>query len=154
MLSYLGKSQEVSNNKDSLLIVKGLLGENIFVVGDSVIKKRYFNDVIRTNSEANVFFRKGNNLNILSALMVITGGGAIGFTLGSLVSGGEPNFVIGVAGLAILIVHIPIKRSSSYNLKKSTEIYNRGINNNTSFLERSEINLCVFQNRTGIKFKF
>ena len=58
LFSYLGKSQEVMNSKDSLLIVKGLIGENVFVVGDSAVNKHYFNDVIKTNHEANEFFVK------------------------------------------------------------------------------------------------
>lgn len=154
LFSYLGKSQEVVNSKDSILIAKGTFGENIFVVGDSVVTKRYFNDVIKTNYEAHEFFRKGNNLNILSTVLGIAGGGAIGFTLGGLISGGDPNWAVGGAGVVILMINYPIKSSSKYNLKKATDTYNRGLNNDASFWNKSEMNLFITGNGIGFNFKF
>jgi hypothetical protein len=154
MFSFTGKTQEKDFTKDSLKIVSGFMGQNVFVIGDSVVYKNTFQDVIKSNSQSYEYFRKGNNQNILAATIGFIGGGAIGFTLGSLISGGDPYWGVGAAGLGLLIINYPISQSSKYNFKKATDKYNRTLNNDSSFWNRSELNLSYSGTSLTINLKF
>ena len=94
-------------------------------------------------------------MHILSTVIGVAGGGAIGFSLGRwLFSDNDPIWAIGGVGAIALMINIPITRSSNYNLKKSVDVYNSGLNNNLSLLERGELHLQISPNRVGLQFNF
>lgn len=155
LVSIQGITQEADFTKDSLRIVSGSLGQNVFVIGDSVVNKNIFRNTISTSNGAYNYFRKGNKLNILSGTMGFLGGAAIGFTVASLIGPGENSYwAVGATGVALLILNYPIKQSSRYNFKKAVDTYNKDLNNETSFWNRSELNLSLSTSSIGFKLTF
>lgn len=149
-----GFTQETEIKNDSLKIRMNNSLRNVFFVGDKFVTKSKFEDIIRTNQEAYTYYRKGNNQFLLSNLLRIPGGIAVGYIIGNLIAEAKPVWAIGGVGVALIIISIPLKKSMKYNLQKGADIFNAGLNNQTSFWDRSEIGLSIADGGVGITLNF
>lgn len=147
-------TQETEITNDSLKIRMNNSLRNVFFVGDKFVTKSKFEDIIRTNQKAYSYYRTGNNQFILSNFLGIPGGIAVGYIIGSLIVSAKPIWAIGGVGVALIIINIPVKKSMKYNLQKGIDIYNAGLNNQTSFWDRSEIGLSIADGGVGVTLNF
>lgn len=140
--------------KDSLSFQKKYGGYD-FYVGEQLAYRSTFADRMRQNSEAYYYYRKGNNQNILSNIMSFGASFAIGYTLGTVVFGGNnPNWTPGLIGLGVLVISIPLGVSAERNYTTAVQVYNKYRHNQTSFWEQSEVHLHIGRNGLGVTLNF
>lgn len=136
--------------QDSLSIKKNSGGYK-FYVGEELIYRNQFAKILSQNPKAFSYYNKGKNQNIFSGVLAVGGSFGLGFTLGYTLFGNDkPNLAPAFIGLGALIISIPLKNSAERNHRTAAHFYNINRNNQTAFLQRSEVRFAAGVNGIGI----
>lgn len=153
LTSFLSWSQDEDSKFDSLKITKSSWGYN-FYSGNREIYKYDFKNIIRKDEDAYTFFRKGNNLNIVSTIFSVGGGLGVGWLVGGMIAGGEPNWVAGGIGLGAILFSIPMSNNANNHFMKSVKVYNRNISSRSSLSQQGDLGLMISKKGIGFKLTF
>lgn len=127
--------------------------------------KLYQNDIKLSSNQADSIFsydaevfklyRKGINQIQIGNLFTFTGGFLVGYTLGSLIGGGEPDGVLVFLGVTSLVVGYPIVSSGSKKLKKAVNFHNTNFQN-IPYNRQEEYSISIknIGNRIGLFVTF
>ena len=146
-------SQDNDTKLDSLKIRKSTFGYRYYS-NNTEIYQYQFRDIIKNDEDAFKLFRKGDNLNILSTAFGLGGGFGIGWLIGGMLAGGEPNWIMGGVGAGLLLFTTPLSRSAQNNLNKSVKVYNRNLSNQSGLLQKSDLSLTFNRQEIGFKLTF
>lgn len=100
-------------------------------------------------------YKQGNNQYKTSSTISFFSWGLIGYTLGGLIRGSEPDGVIAFLGLAGLMIAIPVRNSGENKLKNAVDIYNTKLENE-GFEEQEEYSISIQSrgSRVGLFINF
>ena len=156
----MSKVKSISYENGSLIRSEKLLtmekGPNrsyLFHQGDKNLSYKQMVDVVKSNDEAFKEIRKANSNTTLANVLGFAGGFMIGYPLGALIRGGEPNWALAGVGAGLVVVSIPIASSVKKHIQTAVDIYNSDIKA-TSHLGRNELNLGLNQNGVGLNLRF
>ena len=153
LTSFLSWSQDEDSKFDSLKITKSSLGYN-FYSGNTQIYKDDFRNIISKDHAAFEYFRKGNNMNALSTILSLGAGFGIGWLVGGMLAGGEPNWIMGGVGAGLLIFSIPLSQRAQSNFNKSVTLYNKNLSNESNYIQSSYLKLTFGIQEIGLKLTF
>jgi hypothetical protein len=136
--------------KDSISVIK--TGETIFMMHGLKLTFQQLSEVTKSNPETSGEMNAARGNKEIATILGIAGGFMIGWPLGTLIGGGEPNWIIGGAGLGLALFSIPFTIAFNKHCEKAIHIYNRGLNH--SALKTTELRIGFCRNGIGIHLNF
>lgn len=94
--------------------------------------------------------KKARRDNTIAMILGGAGGGLVGFSLGTALGGGDPNWAMAGIGAGLIIVAIPISNSAGNKTREAVELYNTSINSKKAIVSRPQFFLTT--SATGIGF--
>lgn len=111
--------QNVSDN-DSISYIK-----NAYVRNSEIIKISKFYTLIKQYPEAVNEFNIARGNYIGAVVLGTVGGSCLGYSLGTVMGGGEFNVLMAGGGLTAILLAIPLNSAANRHFKKAAIIYNR-----------------------------
>lgn len=137
---------------DSIAVVRAR-GATQFYQGNMQLTPKQVRNTLRSNEAAHELMRSARATKGLSDVMGSAGAFLVGWTLGDILRGTDPNWAIAGVGAGLLVVSIPLTSSYHKQAEHAVATYNRGLRM-TSFRERHELNLALTGNGVGLVLQF
>jgi len=139
--------------KDTIEIIKRGLGYQYKYKGENLTLSQIGTFMEKNNSTAELYKSAKNTTGTLSVLSYI-GGFCLGYGLGPVLYGKEPNLTIAGIGCGIMVVTIPIVSSAENKLKKAVDIYNAISRDAMVAPAHYELKLAIIPNGIGVAIRF
>jgi ribosomal protein L16/L10AE len=139
-------------NSNSISMEKVFGGYQFYQGGKRLTMNQLVN-IMEPNSLAHQQIKSARNTNTLSTVISGVGSFMLGYTIGTALFGGEPNWTMAGIGAGLVIVSLPISQSSNKKAKQAVEKYNKGLQT-SSFWDKNELNLSFTGNTFGLKLTF
>lgn len=138
---------------DSIVIVKTF--DNLTFLRDGQTHNlKDLPSLVASNPEAVKYADKARTDNTFAMIFSCAGGFMIGWTLGTYMGGGEPEWSFLAVGAGSLTVGMIFNSCTKKNARKAVEIYNGGVNMPTSNHIQSEIGVGLTGNGMGLSLRF
>ncbi len=147
----LNVSQIFAQSQTDSIQIKKSLG-TIFIQNGKKLTPKQLLVITKVNQEAYKEMKVAKSNYDLGSVLGFAGGFLVGWTLGTAVGGGEPNWTLAGIGAGLIIVSIPFSTSYSKHAKNAVRIYNNGLDH--TGLRKIYFNLGLTCNRIGIKMSF
>lgn len=143
-----------NNSTDTIQIVQAGGGYNFRLNGETINIKN-MQVLMQNNAEALKYLNKAKSTNGFLSVLSYAGGFLIGYPVGTLLGGGEPNWTLAAVGCGLVVIAIPISSSVKSNARKAVSIYNSGLSD-TSYRPAPTYNLQLSysQNGLGLSLRF
>ncbi|MGV3641105.1 MAG: hypothetical protein ACO1NZ_11335 [Adhaeribacter sp.] len=110
------------NSSDSI-VVKKAMGV-VFLQNGKTLKPRQLLDITQSNPEAFQEMKKAKSNFDVGYVFSLAGGTLVGWTLGTALGGGEPNWAVAGVGAGLIGVSIPFSAAYSKHAKNAVRTYN------------------------------
>jgi hypothetical protein len=135
------------------ITMKKVVGGYHFFQGEERLTVNQLVKAMKTNNEAYSLVKSAQSNNTIASVIGGVGGFMVGWTLGTALGGGEPNWAVAGVGAGLIVVSIPISHSFNKKVKKAVETYNRGFQT-SSFWDDNKLNLSLKGNGIGLRLSF
>jgi len=147
------KSPSPQTNHPKYLTYEKAGGGLMVKQGKKELNQRELFDVLNEDADASVFVGRYKTKNVGSTALSLVGGGLIGFPLGQAIGGGEPQWVLALAGVGVLAIAIPIAISANKDIKTGIDVYNENLVA-SAFVPKPIIQFGGQQHGVGLSLKF
>ncbi|PIE87529.1 MAG: hypothetical protein CSA01_00360 [Bacteroidetes bacterium] len=141
------------SNKGQITMTKEFANYK-FYQNDRQIAWKEFNEIFAGNTYALNEYTKAKRNYTFSKLTGILGGLAVGWELGNVISGNDPNWFVSSVGAGFVVLSFPLDRKFKQHMTKALHSYNRKHNNTGSSVSVKEINLISNKNGLGLAVSF
>lgn len=124
----------------------------VFVKDGEILSERELFQTVRTVPAARSKLRTAETERDIANVFGFVGGALVGYPFGTMIAGGEPNWVLSVAGSAFLMVGIPMALSYPDKLKGVIKTYNRRVGELS--YRAAEIRMGLVRNGIGVEVRF
>lgn len=100
----------------------------VFLQNGKVLKPRQLLDLTESNPEAFKEMKVAKSNFDVGYVFSFAGGALVGWTLGTALGGGDPNWAVAGVGAGLIGVSIPFSSAYSKHAKNAIRIYNDGLN--------------------------
>jgi outer membrane lipoprotein SlyB len=121
------------------------MGE-LYYLGNERLTMRRLSEITIHNPLAHREIKLARTCNVFGAILGAAGGACIGYPLGTLIGGGQPNWVIAGVGAGFLLIGLPIAIAGDRHVAKGVALYNQGIQEASV----TTVHLQLVFNPTGI----
>ncbi len=135
------------------ITVKKRFGGYVFYQDDKMLNMRQLIKIMEPNELAYKEIKSARSANTIAMIFSYTGGFLIGYPLGTMLGGEEPNWTIAGIGAGLVAIAIPFGIKSNNHAKNAVDFYNRGLETG-SFQDNYEFNLVLTGNGIGITLLF
>lgn len=108
---------------------------------------------LQFNEQAYKEFKGAKANYVVASIIGGAGGFMIGWTIGTAISGGEPNWALAGIGAGLIVVSIPISQKVNKQVVKAVDIYNSGLETSSCW-EKTELRLAMTGNGVGLILRF
>ena len=115
-----------SENPNQLTYEKSGGGLMVQQKGKNLNQNELF-DLLNEDAEASVYVGSYKTKNVAGSILGGVGGALIGFPVGQAIGGGEPLWVLALAGAGVIAVAIPIAISAGKDIRKGIDVYNQNL---------------------------
>lgn len=115
------------------------------------------NDLVQTmksNTEAFKYIKKAKSNYNAGLVLGSIGGFLLGWPIGTSIGGGDPNWALAGAGVAIIAITIPINKGFNKNATKAIDIYNASLDNSSAYNFEPQFQIIGNANGLGIAMNF
>jgi len=140
------------NENTKIQYKKSVFGGYRYFQNSKKLPKWKLKDVLRNNVEAYRQYKDAQSYAILSNAFGIIGGFMIGNTLGRVIFDREPDWQIGIIGVSVIIISIPIYSTAIKQERYAVDYYNQSIPYGQNTLNELHFGIC--ENGIGFTFKF
>jgi len=124
---FLSSFQSSAQNQSDSIYIKKQLG-TIFLQNGKALTPSQLMEVTKNNPEAYKEMKIAKSNSSASMVFAAIGGGLMGWPVGTMLGGGDPNWLLALAGVGVLVaVSIPFSVSYTKHATKGMEIYNSGV---------------------------
>lgn len=141
-----------SENPNHLTYEKSGGGLNVKQKGKYLSQNELF-DILNRDNESADYVGKYKTKNTIGAVLGGFGGAFIGFPVGQAIAGGEPQWIMALAGVGVLAIGIPIAISAGKDLRKGIDVYNQNLENSAQ-LTKPVLRLGGQQYGVGLALRF
>lgn len=135
------------------IVVKPYWGGLNFLVNDRPVKANVIMQMMKSvDSTAFQRMKKSRQNNTLASIMGVAGGFLVGWPIGTMVAGGEPNWTMAIAGGAISIASIPISNRAKRQATEAVDIYNNKITYNKP--ARQPVYFAINKNGASLQLRW
>lgn len=110
-------------------------------------------DTLNEDPESARYVGRYKTKNVAGAILGGIGGGLIGFPLGQALGGGDPLWVLAIAGAGVIAVAIPIGISAGKDIRKGMDVYNENLNT-SAFVPNPVLQFGGQRHGVGLSLKF
>jgi hypothetical protein len=137
-----------AQSADSFTIKKSFGSYQIYK-GDQVIRMNKVVKAFEPNEQAYLQIKSAQSTNTLSKIIGYPGAFMVGWSLGTALGGGEPNWMIGGIGAGLLAISIPINIGSGKKAQQAIDTFNSGLQT-SSFWDKNKLQLTITGNGIGL----
>lgn len=148
---FLSLSSVFAQTPSEPILIKHGLGV-YFTQNGKKLNTRQLISITKVNAEALKETQKAKINHEASQLFGVPGGFLVGFVVGRMAVGGEPNMLILGIGGGLVAVSIPFSIASSKHAKKGVNIYNDGLTHTD--LGKLDFNFGLTQHGIGLNMTF
>lgn len=138
------------NKTDTIEITKN--PGTVFRLNGMNLTPKQLLDITQSNAEANEEMRIARNYSNAGLVFQFAGGFFIGWPVGTIIAGGNPNWILAGIGAGLLVVSIPFTIAYTKHAKNAVILYNNGLKQ-TVFHDMN-VKLGVTYNGIGLKITF
>jgi hypothetical protein len=120
--------------------------------GDQKLSLKQARDIMQGVPEAALNMKKAGTNNTIANILGVVGGASIGWTLGTAIGGGEPEWALAGIGAGLIIAAIPLSVSAVKHTKTAAALYNESVSK-TGY-HRLNIKMKLSTNRVGLVVNF
>lgn len=146
------ESSSGQHNSDSITMKK-VVGGYHFYQGDKRLNISQLVKTMESNELAYNEMKAAQTNNTIASIFGFSGGFLVGWTLGTAVAGGEPNWVLAGVGAGLILISIPITQKFNEQAKTAVDSFNTGINTG-SFWKKTELKFAMSGNGIGLILNF
>ena len=144
-ISVFGQSQS-----DSIQTKKSL--GTVFIQHGRRLTPGQLLEITKINTDAYNEMKIAKSNYAIGTVFGFAGGFLVGWTVGTAVGGGEPNWALAGIGAGLIVVSIPFSTSYTKHAKKAVEIYNNALSQTGS--RKIDFSLALTYNGIGINITF
>lgn len=111
------------NQTDSITFKK----KGIYLQNGKILKPKQLLEITKDNPEAYALMKKAQTNYAFANVFSFTGGFIVGWQLGSLVGGGEPNWGVAGAGVGVVLIAIPFSSAYIKHSQNAVDLYNASL---------------------------
>ena len=140
-------------DKQSSILIAEDFGGYKFIKDGKILTYRQLYEIMKDDSELEPIMNKAWSYKTFSNVTGFVGGFMIGWTIGTMISGHKPDYVIGGIGCGLLFLTIPTSSHGSKKARNAVDIYNKKYP--TSFMNsKTEIKFAFNPNGFSLRFLF
>jgi len=124
----------------------------IFLQNGKKLSPRQLLEITKDNPEAYEEMKIAKSNSDIGAIFGAAGGFLVGYSLGSAISGGDPEWTIGGVGAGLILLSIPFTSKYSKHAKLAVEMYNRSLSENR--MKKVDFNFGLTRTGIGITLNF
>lgn len=148
----LASTCTIAQVNDTITVKKNFGGQTFYYNG-SQLKSRQLKNTLKNHAEAYNIYKSSRAATTVGAILGYTGGFMIGWSLGTAIGGGKPNWAIGGIGAGLTAVSIPFSISSGKKIKKAVNTFNASVTNQSTHNLR-EMRFQVHPAGVGLAYHF
>lgn len=141
-----------SQSTNDTIYVQKVMGGYKFLQNEKVLKYSQMLTIVKNNSESYNLIKSAQASNALSMVLGGAGGFLVGYQLGTVIGGGEPNLIVGGVGVGLIVLSIPISINAAQKTMQGVIIYNKHIQK-LSYAP-PKLNFGFTQSGIGLVLKF
>ena len=134
--------------------VKKVFGGYQFYQGENRLNVKQLVNTMKPNEDAYTQIKSAQSSYTMASIVSFAGGFMIGWQLGAAVGGGDPNWAMAGIGAGLIVVTIPISQKFNKQAKQAVETYNQGLQQTSSFWDKSELRFSMTGNGLGLTLRF
>jgi|SRR3989339_464448 len=133
--------------------VKNVFGGYQFYQGEKRLNMHQLVNAMKPNEQAYNQIKTAKSTYALASIVGFAGGFMVGWTIGTAIGGGEPNWSMAGIGAGLIVVSIPISQKFNKQAKQAVDTYNSGLQT-SSFWDKSELRFSMTGNGVGLTLRF
>ena len=110
--------------------MKKVWGGYQFTQSGKTVNVSQMQEIMKDNEEALDLITSAKTNQIWAMVLGTAGGGLIGFPIGTAIGGGDPEWILAGAGVALIAISIPIIEGFNKKAKSAVELYNAEFSSN------------------------
>ena len=135
------------------IVIRKVFGGLVFEQQGKTLLLKDMESIMKENKKAVALIQSAKTNQTWSLVLGTTGGALVGFPIGTVIGGGEPEWAIAGVGAALIIATIPIVKGFNRKTKKAVDLYNNGVSS-TSYQFQPSFNLKISGTNVGISMNF
>lgn len=132
---------------------KKVFGGYQFSQGGKRLKVNQLVNAMKPNEQAYNKIKSAKSTYTLATIIGGAGGFMVGYTIGTAIGGGDPNWVMAEIGAGLIVVSIPITLSYNKKAKEAVDTFNDGFKT-SSYWNKSELKMTLTGNGIGFTLRF
>lgn len=132
---------------------KKVFGGYQFSQGGKRLKVNQLVNAMKPNEQAYNKIKSAKSTYTLATIIGGAGGFMVGYTIGTAIGGGDPNWVMAEIGAGLIVVSIPITLSYNKKAKEAVDTFNDGFKT-SSYWNKSELKMTLTGNDIGFTLRF
>ncbi|CAA9260918.1 MAG: hypothetical protein AVDCRST_MAG56-2528 [uncultured Cytophagales bacterium] len=113
--------------KSDSIQTRKVFGGTRFELNGKQLTARKLSLMTRSNPAAQAEMKKARTNHALGSLISVAGGFLIGYQLGGLIRGDQPNWLVAGAGVGLLGLSVPFGVGYNKHATRAVELYNAGL---------------------------
>ncbi|MGV3502970.1 MAG: hypothetical protein ACO1O1_04635 [Adhaeribacter sp.] len=138
------------NSSDSITVKKAM--GVVFSQNGKPLKPRQLLDIMQSNPEALAGMKKAKTNFDVGYGFSFAGGILVGWTLGTALGGGDPNWAMAGVGAGLIGISIPFSSAYSKHAKNAVRRYNEGLNQTS--MNKVDLRLGLAGSGLGLRLAF
>ena len=132
---------------------KKVFGSYLYLQNDKYLSNKQLLSLMNNNNEAYQLIKSANKSKTWATILGGVGGSFIGFPIGTAIGGGDPKWELAGAGVALILIAIPINNNYNRKSKKAIDLYNSGFSS-TAYKFHPTFDLNLKGNSIGLTMTF
>lgn len=139
--------------RDSVVMQKAFFGGYNFIYHGEMLKIKHVVNLMEPNAAAYKQMKSARANNSVANVLGAAGGFCVGWVLGDLSSGEDPNYALLGAGGGLIVASIPFSISSVKKSREAVATWNSGLST-SSLRPRGELKLGMTGFGLGLTYRF
>jgi hypothetical protein len=153
ILLMVGLSFTFGQTSSDSITMKKVFGGYQFYQGDKRLNMSKLVKTMQPNEQAYKEIKKAQSTYTLATIFGAAGGFMVGWSLGTALAGGDPNWALAGVGAGLIVVSIPISQKFNKQAKTAVNTFNGNLST-SSFWDKTEIRLVFSGNGVGFIMDF
>lgn len=133
---------------------KKAAGSYKFYQEDRPLSAKQLESKLDTLSDAYVFLEAAKMNRVMATVLNCAGGFLMGWTVGSQIAGGDPNWNLAAIGAGAMVLAIPLSISYSKNMKKAVDIHNDSLETTSYRRPKLSLKFVASMQAVGLRIVF
>jgi hypothetical protein len=150
LLLFIGITTTLTCSSQNIEVKKSIWGYKFSQNGEKLTMTETVKKM-ESNKNAFIFMKKEKSNNLLEEIIGSSGAACVGYSIGTAISTGKPNWPLAGIGASLIAISIPISSKVDKNINQAIDLYNSGLNM-TSY--KPELEIIANGNGIGLTMIF